>query len=835
MSTASQSASLGQDTLQPIETIVLSSQDHLIVNAEITPLPYITDGLIVFRASSTHTVLYSDFGLEVVLQRFPVFSVYLTVQSSYGGSTKGLCGNFNKDTNDDFMSSSGIPEGSVTVFVDSWRASPNPHLCTAARNKDINPCSMSVSNELCAETHCSELLRAPGVFAVCHSMVDPEPYYKRCVYAGCNYQETYAFICESLGSYARMCASKAVFIGDWRTSTNCTVPCTGNQTFSYNTEACGRTCQSLSNRQYECYTPDIPLDGCNCPDGYYLDHLSKCVKSSQCPCYLPDNIILLPNYKSTIDGRTCYCMNGKLNCFGKPSTGPGVCNAPMEYKTCGTGAQKWGAACAPSCQMKATGIRCIPTRCEAGCVCPAGLLEDLDGKCVDPDDCSCEYGGNIYPTGNVMQKDCQSCLCTGGQWKCTENLKCASTCVLYGEGHVNTFDGQQFVFDGNCEYALVTDGCGVNNSLSTFKIVTENVVCGRLGVTCSRAIRISIGATILQLSEEDYTITPNVHDPNIRVSKNNLFMTFDITIPGRFIISLLWNKNMNVFIKLFKLQQDAICGLCGNYNGNQKDDYETRSKYVAPNMLSFVNSWKENPVCGDVNYVVDPCSKNPYRSVWAQKNCAIINSKTFDPCHSLEYQGPYYEACLHDACGCDSGGDCECLCDAIAAYAKKCLDKGVCIDWRRPDFCPVYCDYENTHTQVGTSNTYVYSGDVNCTWHYQPCQCPFTPHSYPLSNTEGCYKCTPEQYYNPEEGKCVPCVYGGSPNTSTTKHINNSSSDDSCNNSNGDDSYDSCNNSYSDDSCNNIKRAIQHNKATNNTAGDTNSYKNNYNTINSDN
>lgn len=51
------------------------------------------------------------------------------------------------------------------------------------------------------------------------------------------------------------------------------------------------------------------------------------------------------------------------------------------------------------------------------------------------------------------------------------------------------------------------------------------------------------------------------------------------------------------------------------------------------------------------------------------------------------YRLPYYEACVRDTCGCDTGGDCECLCDAVAAYAKACVDKGVCVDWRSPDFC----------------------------------------------------------------------------------------------------------------------------------------------------
>lgn len=100
-----------------------------------------------------------------------------------------------------------------------------------------------------------------------------------------------------------------------------------------------------------------------------------------------------------------------------------------------------------------------------------------------------------------------------------------------------TFDGQRFVFDGNCEYILATvrlgggtghseawgagtshgeaqgggepgglhlstpspqDGCGANDSQPTFKIVTENVMCGKSGVTCSRAIRISLGVSGLE-------------------------------------------------------------------------------------------------------------------------------------------------------------------------------------------------------------------------------------------------------------------------------------------------------------------------------------------------
>lgn len=65
-----------------------------------------------------------------------------------------------------------------------------------------------------------------------------------------------------------------------------------------------------------------------------------------------------------------------------------------------------------------------------------------------------------------------------------------------------------------------------------------------------------------------------------------------------------------------------------------KDDFETRSKYVASNELEFVNSWKESPLCGDASFELDPCSANAFRRSWAERKCGIINSQTFAACHS---------------------------------------------------------------------------------------------------------------------------------------------------------------------------------------------------------
>ncbi|OBS81815.1 hypothetical protein A6R68_24195, partial [Neotoma lepida] len=43
--------------------------------------------------------------------------------------------------------------------------------------------------------------------------------------------------------------------------------------------------------------------------------------------------------------------------------------------------------------------------------------------------------------------------------------------------------------------------------------------------------------------------------------------------------------------------------------------------------------------------------------------------------------------CHEDTCNCNLGGDCECLCTSVAAYAYKCCQEGVPVHWRSPTVC----------------------------------------------------------------------------------------------------------------------------------------------------
>lgn len=47
----------------------------------------------------------------------------------------------------------------------------------------------------------------------------------------------------------------------------------------------------------------------------------------------------------------------------------------------------------------------------------------------------------------------------------------------------------------------------------------------------------------------------------------------------------------------------------------------------------------------------------------------------------------FFQACKRDTCSCDNGGDCECYCSNVAAYAAACNAVGVCVKWRSPTTC----------------------------------------------------------------------------------------------------------------------------------------------------
>ncbi|XP_067322691.1 mucin-5B-like [Anolis sagrei] len=726
--------------------VVIKPDGDIFLNWIYTQLPISTANVTIFSPSSFYTIVQCSFGLQLVIQHTPMMQVYMYLDPSFKERTCGLCGNFDSRETDDFKVLSGVVEGTAATFANTWKTQA---ACPNIKHTFEDPCTLSIVNEKYASHWCGLLTDSEGPFAECHSAVNAAPYHKNCMFDTCNCERSEDCMCAALSSYVRACAAKKIELPGWRT-TVCTkyTTCAQSLNYSYAISSCQPTCRSLSEPDVTCNIKFVPVDGCTCESGTYLDSSGKCVPAQMCPCYYKGNPVLSGEVLHDL-GAVCTCSKGKLNCIGGGGDSKSICVAPMVYFDCKNAtAGTTGAECQKSCQT--LDMHCYSTQCVSGCMCPSGLVSDGNGGCIPMEECPCVHNDVTYKPGEKIKVDCNTCVCKDRMWKCTKN-KCLATCAVYGDGHYITFDDKRYIFNGKCEYTLVQDRCGQNSSNNaTFRVITENVPCGTTGTTCSKTIKIFFGTDELILSEEHHELIQRGegnHPLPYRIRYMGIYLVIE-TYNG---LVILWDKKTSLFIKLSADFKGQVCGLCGNYDGSGVNDFTTRSQSVVGNVLEFGNSWKVSPTCPDAKCTKDPCAKNPYRKSWSQKQCSIINSKTFATCHSHVDPTKYYEACVTDSCACDAGGDCECFCTAVAAYAQACSEFGVCVTWRSPSICPLFCDY--------------YNAEGECDWHYKPCGAPCmktcrNPSGrclHHLPGLEGCYPyCPPEKpYFSEDEMRCV--------------------------------------------------------------------------------
>ncbi|XP_060796693.1 mucin-5AC-like, partial [Neoarius graeffei] len=714
------------------------------LNRIYSQLPLSTAGVNIFRPTTFYIIVQTSFGLQMEIQLVPIMQVYITVDVTHKQNLLGLCGNFNDIQKDDFMTMSGACEGTGVGFANSWKTRAN---CPEVKNTFENPCSLSVENEKYAQKWCSLLSDPNGVFAPCHSEINPDIYQKNCMYDTCNCENSENCMCAALSSYVHMCAAKGILLTGWRSEVcmKYATSCPRTMVYTYGIRTSMQSCRCHSDPDFTCAVTFDPVDGCVCAEGTYLNDNGECVLLDKCSCYYKGSVIP-PAEVISKDGAMCTCKNGKLSCIGSITSKPS-CSSPMVFFNCSDNAAgSTGSECQKSCST--LDLACISTECVSGCVCPAGLVSDGKGGCTEEAFCPCVHNSKTYQPGESIKVDCNTCTCKDRKWQCSTDL-CHGTCTVYGDGHYNTFDGKRYTFDGDCEYTLVRDHCGHSNTSGTFRVITENIPCGTTGTTCSKAIKLFLGSNELLLTDGRYEVIQQGTGDEIPYQFS--IMGIYMVIEANNGLILMWDQKTSIFIKLSPNFKGEVCGLCGNYDGNTNTDFTLRNQGVVNNALDFGNSWKESSSCPDASQIKNPCTLNPYRQAWAQKQCSIIMNEVFAACHTHVDPTPYYSACVSDACACDTGGDCECFCTAVAAYAEACNEDGVCVAWRTPKICPLFCDYYNPPDE--------------CEWHYKPCGAPCMKTcrnpdgecSSQIPPLEGCYpECPDDQpYFDEDTMKCV--------------------------------------------------------------------------------
>lgn len=180
---------------------------------------------------------------------------------------------------------------------------------------------------------------------------------------------------------------------------------------------------------------------------------------------------------------------------------------------------------------------------------------------------------------------------------------------------------------------------------------------------------------------------PFTHNHQLQVSLRGVhgFITTDAGVT----VTFDWYSYARVIIP--NTYAGAVCGLCGNANGDPHDDFVTRNGHRADNETHLGDSWKVgdvpgcSPGCSEGCQVCSDAQKRAYRG---DKHCGLLGKKRgpFATCHDIIDPAPYLDDCLFDACLYE--GHQDTVCQAIGAYVAACQSQGAAVrPWRTAAFC----------------------------------------------------------------------------------------------------------------------------------------------------
>lgn len=310
---------------------------------------------------------------------------------------------------------------------------------------------------------------------------------------------------------------------------------------------------------------------------------------------------------------------------------------------------------------------------------------------------TCTYNGVVYQQGEQIKPNCTTkCACQNGQWDCSKT-QCfdAATCYASGDPHYSTFDGRRYDFQGICEYVLAKD-C----QRGRFIVTVVNTPCGGGTVSCTTQVTVTVPnlnlVVVLKRGPAGGELHVNgAHHPymgnghilsngEVEIVRSSGSLMVTLTNTG---LVVIWKGTSIVYIKASSGLQNELCGLCGNFNRNQTDDFQNPNGVEEDDVNDFGFSWLHgnNSVKNCTLPPPDPCPS--FIQTRGVSRCNVLKGPQFSACHGTISPEPYIADCVYDYCRCPSNEREMCYCDSLESYAKACAAKGIVLNKWRNLFC----------------------------------------------------------------------------------------------------------------------------------------------------
>ncbi|NXC52241.1 MUC2L protein, partial [Aleadryas rufinucha] len=383
-------------------------QVEVTVNNQLVALPYKKFGVSIYESGINRVVEIPELKMNVTYNGLS-FSIRMPY-SLFGNNTQGQCGTCNNNTADDCMLPDGNIAANCETMADHWQVvDPSKPQCSPGLVPTGSP--STTPTQPCKESSICELLLG-SVFKPCHAFVQPENYYKACVFDSCVLPNL-DLECSSLQIYAATCADQGVCI-DWRNHTNgvCSHECPPGKEY----RACGpvkeMTCKSRGQND----TSTKQVEGCFCPNGtmLYDSGVDVCVKT--CGCVGVDMIPREFGEKFTVDCQDCICLEGEHGIVCKPhecEQKQVTCDGEGFYEVVEVNPKD---SCCPlfTCKCNTSLCTAKAPKCSLGfevhSYIPSGQCCPVY-KCVPKGVCVHE-NAEFLPNSSVFVDKCQNCYCT---------------------------------------------------------------------------------------------------------------------------------------------------------------------------------------------------------------------------------------------------------------------------------------------------------------------------------------------------------------------------------------------------------------------------------------
>lgn len=386
-----------------------------------------------------------------------------------------------------------------------------------------------------------------------------------------------------------------------------------------------------------------------------LETACNCLKSntanqhSQCKCSILQNYVT--ECMTNDDTLEFDTWRTKFEC-------PVECPATLVHRDC------YRRRCELTCDTGAN-KNCLhlPGTCFPGCYCAEGYVR---------------HGGKCIPMG-----DCRDCVCDG-----------------FSRSQYLTYDRRNFTFDSNCTYLLSRDI--ETADLYAFQVYvtlghcSESVSSGR---SCATDLYVLSGGHSVHLQYVDETIRVYVDSMMLNTlpyqndwirftEQRGKGLTLELLKSSVDVSVLYAGFEFAIKVPSFKYG-GKMEGLCGNCNGNATDDLQPNPKHAADitstELQSVLQTWlADEPAlnltekCSGKAEPLQQCVRRPAD----QDPCLqLLDASIYGQCHLIVDPRKFVSMCQLDMCA--AGNDPKSSCAHLAAYARECSRRGICLDWKR--------------------------------------------------------------------------------------------------------------------------------------------------------